>query len=390
MVSFADNTQDVSLSKYDKLYHEGNYGLILKELIFAVNQFENTKSLIVTASNVVHARNLVADSYRMLKKYNQAAQWYGGTNEGYFDNYAKYGFLLIKKISVIKGKEEQTAVLKFQHYNGGAGSNPPHEGTLQIILGQLLNNHELTQKKIYLQEWASYDKNNDWVTSLTRFCAGDLKLDALTSIVPKENLTTAITYAGLSLEVSGEIAKARELYTQVLAEKSNKIEALLAANRMGLLALKMIYTTESGLTGLSNVYAVKVSSAKLEDARLYSASNLIDGDPKTAWVPVSNKSGIGEWVEFSFDDPMQVNSLLITNGYAKSTESFIRNNRIKTATLEFSDGSKSIITLQDTSKPQTIAIRKKTRTIRLIIDAVYRGTMYDDTCLSDVELEVGK
>jgi len=369
MVSFADNTQDVSLSKYDKLYQDGNYELILKDLAPAVNQFEKGRGILVNASNIIHARNLIADSYRMLGKYTQAAKLYNGTVEGYFDGDASYYLDVIKEISIIKGRKSDLENLGYF---------------------KLLDNVSVTEKHQYFEKMITLNANRNVNLELEKHLAGDISLDNLLQNASKDDIVKYTTYAGLSLEVSGEIAKARELYTQVLTQKSNKIETLLADNRMGLLALKMIYTTESGLTGLSNVYAVKVSSAKLEDNRLYSASNLIDNDPKTAWVPVSNKSGIGEWVEFSFDDPMQVNSLLITNGYAKSTESFIRNNRIKTATLEFSDGSKSTVTLQDTSKPQTITIRKKTRTIRLIIDEVYKGTMYDDTCLSDMELEFGK
>lgn len=375
------------LSDYDKLYSNGSYETIIKQLIPAIKAYESAKKSFITSSTVCHARNLVADSYRMLGKYTQAGIWYALTIDGYDDRYAAYCFQVIKRIASIEGKTFETIKNGPIHYTGWLDSNPLHENTLGEILVKLLDSTTIQEKKQYFKELVSYDKNSDWVTQLTKFCAGDILLEELWPSVPKEFIGTASTYAGFSLEVAGQVTKARELYKQALSQQdSTNIELLLAANRMGLLSFKMIYSKH-----LSNIYAIKASSAKIEEnSRLYSVRNLIDRDSKTAWVPASNKSGIGEWVEFSFDEPMQVNSLNLTNGYAKSDESFTRNNRIKTAILEFGDGSKSKVTLKDTSKPQIIPVRKRTRTIRITISEVYKGTKYDDTCLSDVELEFGK
>lgn len=387
--AFATNDFNAVIQKYDSLYQMGKYEQLIKELIpmlnsDALNSYEN-----VSQKGIIYINKLIADSYRMLEMYTNAYAWYWENEEGHFDNYAKYCNLLLNRISVIKGIEEKKPTNSvFQHYTGGAGPNPPHEGSLMIILGQLLNTNELVQKKTYLREWASYDKNNDWVTSLTKFCADDLTLDNLKSIVQKDDFATAMTYAGLSLEISGNISQARELYTQVLKEKSDKIETLLAANRMGLFALKMIfYNKEGDYANLPIIYASKVSSAKLEAPRLYSAKNLIDDDPSTTWVPVGKNSQIGEWVEISFDEPVQINSLTLTNGFARNDVTFKNNNRIKTATLEFSDGSKLKITLEDTMKPQIIKVNKRSRKVKLIIDEVYKGVKYDDTCLSGIEID---
>lgn len=157
---------------------------------------------------------------------------------------------------------------------------------------------------------------------------------------------------------------------------------------MGLFALKMIfYNKEGDYANLPTIYASKVSSAKLEAPRLYSAKNLIDDDPSTTWVPVGKNSQIGEWVEISFDEPVQINSLTLTNGFARNDVTFKNNNRIKTATLEFSDGSKLKITLEDTMNPQIIKVNKRSRKVKLIIDEVYKGVKYDDTCLSGIEID---
>ena len=360
--------------KCDSLYQIGEYEPIVKELRPAIEVIGNGKAKgsyeNITESNIIHARNLISDSYRMLGKYTNATEWYGGTYEGYFDGYANYALGIIKRISIIKGRESDLKNLAYF---------------------KLLDNVSLVEKRKYFEDTISLNANKKTGLELYKYLAGDISFENLLQNASKDDIVKYTTYAGLNLEVSGDITKARELYTQVLTQKSDKIETLLAANRMGLLVLKMIYTTDKdNFTYVSNVYAVKVSSAKPEDTRLYSAYNLIDGDSKTAWVPASNKSGIGEWVEFSFDDPMQVNNLVLTNGYAKNDISFSGNNRIKTAILQFDDGKSSTVTLKDTPKSQIIPVRKKTRTIRITISEVYKGTKYDDTCLSDVDLEFGK
>ena len=73
--------------KCDSLYQTGKYESIIKELVPAIEVIDNGKAKgtykNITESNIVHARNLVADSYRMLGKYTHAAEWYWRTNEGY-------------------------------------------------------------------------------------------------------------------------------------------------------------------------------------------------------------------------------------------------------------------------------------------------------------------
>ena len=360
--------------KCDSLYQTGKYESIIKELVPAIEVIDNGKAKgtykNITESNIVHARNLVADSYRMLGKYTHAAEWYWRTNEGYFDGYASTYLEILQRISVIKGRE-----LNLKNLSSF----------------KLLDNVPLLEKRKYFKDMIALNANRNVNLELEKYLAGEISLESLLQNVSKDNAIRFITYAGLNLEVSGDITKAHEMYSQVLSQKSDRIEALLAANRMGLLALKMIYAPVKGQgTILTDVIAVKASSAKLEDSRLYSVKNLIDGDPATTWVPAGKNSQIGEWVEFSFDDPMQVNNLVLTNGYAKSDASFSGNNRIKTAVLQFDDGKSSKVTLKDTPKPQIIPVRKKTRTIRITISEVYKGTKYDDTCLSNVELEFGK
>lgn len=357
--------------KCDFLYETGKYDSTIKELMPAIEVIDSGKAKgtydNITESNIVRARNLVADSYRMLGKYTHAAEWYWRTNEGYFDGYASTYLEILQRISVIKGRNLNLRNLGYF---------------------KLLDNVPLLEKRRYFKEMIALNADRNVNLELEKYLAGEISLESLLQNVSKDNAIRFITYAGLNLEVSGDIAKAREMYTQVLSQKTDRIEALLAANRMGVMALKMIYIPDKMYgTVIKNVIAYKTSSAKLENTRLYSVKNLIDDDPSTTWVPVGKNSQIGQWVELSFDAPVQISSLTLTNGFAKNDVTFNNNNRIKTATLIFSDGGKTKISLKDTMKPQTIKVNKRSRTVKLIIDEVYKGVKYDDTCLSGLDAD---
>lgn len=405
-----ESKQGINISQYDALYKVGQYQDIINKLQdnFKFTQKGNSSQIPVvwigqkinlSESDYSHLLLIIADSYRMLQKYTKSSLLYADII-GYafgddYSNIAEYSFIMYKKIGITEAWTPpgyvETAEIK-QHYSGQFGANPQHELILEEILNKLTDNTSLNDKNKYFTELVSYDKNNDWVTELTRFCANNIPLDKLIAITPTENISTVNTYAGFYSDISGKNYIAQNLYQKALTQKkSDNIELLLAANKLGLFSLKIIYTKYGSIgkevVNLTDIYSIKASSAKFEDNRLYTVQNLIDNNSKTAWVPDSKKSGIGEWIEISFDDPTQINNITLTNGYTKSDVTFKNNNRIKNATLIFSDGSKTKIILKDTMKPQTIKVNKKSRTIRIVIDEVYKGIKYDDTCLSGVDID---
>jgi tetratricopeptide (TPR) repeat protein len=392
-VIFASDETNSNLKKYDALFKRGDYKSITSELGDFINTNESDEKSSLTEPTIIHLRNLLADSYRMLGKYHKASKWYILTADGHLNAYAGYCFKVFEKSSFISIDKDSKKPSQnpFLHYDGELGSNPLHEETLLKILVKFYDSTSPMEKRLYFQELVSFDKNNDWITQLTKFCAGSLSIKALLSVTPKENTSTTYTYAGFSLEAAGEVVKARDLYQKALEQRvPTNIDLLLARNRLGLFALKMIYSTTDKGCSLTDIYAIKASSVKLGKNSFYSVRNIIDEDSKTAWVPDSKKSGIGQWIEFSFDDPMPVNTLIIVNGYAKSNETFKNNNRVKSATIVFSDGSKQKISLQDTMEPQEIKIVKITQKIRISINEVYKGIKYDDTCLSEINVQFNK
>jgi hypothetical protein len=113
--------------------------------------------------------------------------------------------------------------------------------------------------------------------------------------------------------------------------------------------------------------------------------NTRDDSIETAWVEGAKGPGIGEWLAFTFS-PQTIQYVEIYPGYGKSKELFFANNRLKRATLIFSDGTRAAVQLFDEPRVQTVALPKPVRTgsLRLIIEEVYAGTKYDDTVISEI------
>ena len=114
----------------------------------------------------------------------------------------------------------------------------------------------------------------------------------------------------------------------------------------------------------------------------------MDNDPDTAWAEGVTGPGLGQWITAQFREPggYEVHRLGILPGYAKG-DLFGMNNRIKCATLHFSDGSFRKIEIEDRQAMQFFEIDPiRTTFVKLVIDAVYPGSRYDDTCISEIEI----
>ncbi len=137
---------------------------------------------------------------------------------------------------------------------------------------------------------------------------------------------------------------------------------------------------------------ISVSSQLIENNRpsdAYRAAHLADGKDSTCWAEGADGPGIGEWAQFGFDSPKTVKALKIIAGYPKTPAVFQANNRVKKIMIVFSDGESQTATLADQKDFQRVLIDrdKPTRFVKLVIMEVYKGTKYDDTCISEVEFE---
>ena len=117
-----------------------------------------------------------------------------------------------------------------------------------------------------------------------------------------------------------------------------------------------------------------------------------DGALETAWVEGVAGPGIGEWFELSFPSTIEVHSIRFDVGYDKDADIFAKNNRIKKVTLVFSSGEAIPVSFADKRGMQTMPLVRapgpniETSSIRIVIDEVYPGSAYDDTCLAEIEV----
>ncbi len=115
------------------------------------------------------------------------------------------------------------------------------------------------------------------------------------------------------------------------------------------------------------------------------------------WVEGKDGYGIGEWIEYDIssflkrrEDLSNINAnLYILNGYVNPKLPYLykENSRIKKATLIIDDVTKMEIEFDDIVEFKCIELGRPFTKVKLIIDEVYKGTKYDDTCITAITVD---
>lgn len=127
-----------------------------------------------------------------------------------------------------------------------------------------------------------------------------------------------------------------------------------------------------------------------QGSNAYGPANTLDDDSATAWVEAASGNGIGEFITFIFDQPRQLSSVSLRNGYAKSDRIYSRNSRVKRLRISASNGSRIGLALHDTADWQTsesFAQLGKVSWIKLEIEQVFPGSQYQDTAITEIRLD---
>ncbi|MBV1895124.1 MAG: M48 family metalloprotease [Rhodobacteraceae bacterium] len=122
----------------------------------------------------------------------------------------------------------------------------------------------------------------------------------------------------------------------------------------------------------------------------YGPANTLDDDSQTAWVEAAGGNGIGEFVTFVFEQPRQLSTVSMRNGYAKSDRIFARNSRVKRLRISASNGARVGLMLQDSPDWQSseiLAQLGKVSWIKFEIEQVYPGSQYQDTAITEIRLD---
>ncbi|HYJ74933.1 MAG TPA: hypothetical protein VEV65_04995, partial [Kineosporiaceae bacterium] len=140
----------------------------------------------------------------------------------------------------------------------------------------------------------------------------------------------------------------------------------------------------------STVRAAASSTQDPDGGVTYGAANTLDGKPQTAWN--SDGRGVGASLTYTFDEPVDLRSLTVRNGYQKTLRTsggatvdlFALNQRVRTFTV-VTDSGRVSWDLRDDRAPQTLTHDfGRTRTVRLEVAAVYPSAKYRDLAVSDV------
>ncbi|MBN1468992.1 MAG: hypothetical protein JXM74_04085 [Fusobacteriaceae bacterium] len=123
----------------------------------------------------------------------------------------------------------------------------------------------------------------------------------------------------------------------------------------------------------------------------YNPSNAMDFSHKTAWVEGVSGDGIGEFLTYYFEKgTAPVDTFIISNGYVKSEQAYLDNNRAKKIKVYLNDKPYAILNLHDIRSNQYFKInpigddRDNDFQIKFEILEVYKGRKYSDTAISEI------
>ena len=154
-------------------------------------------------------------------------------------------------------------------------------------------------------------------------------------------------------------------------------------------SFELVSDETAALSGLEHLTGGTLSvSSQLtgKSGTVYGAAFLNDGDTSTPWEEGVEGDGIGEQITYEPESGTKLQVIRIYPGNGRSDKAFQENNRPKTITLEI-DGKKQALNFDDAGHFYTFSSKKPVtaKQVKLIIDSVYPGSKWQDTCISEVE-----
>jgi hypothetical protein len=167
----------------------------------------------------------------------------------------------------------------------------------------------------------------------------------------------------------------------------------------------------------NNLSRLNITTKASSTLKGYGISNLLDKKIDTAWVEGAKDAGIGEMIsiiintqvgKYNADRTSGLFNFGVIPGYSKSNKTWLENNRIKRALFiierKVAEGKNSYtayvilrLKFKDKNQLQVFDIEKYDNysDVRynakfwLIIEDVYKGTKYNDTCISEIAIDGG-
>lgn len=130
---------------------------------------------------------------------------------------------------------------------------------------------------------------------------------------------------------------------------------------------------------------MQASSELYADGIKYTAEMAADGDPGSCWQEGAKGMGKNQYLAAVLDGPQYISAVGIHPGYFTRYE---ENNRPRNAALFFSDGGYIELTIPDENCEFAVrlAYPVKTEYVQLVIEDVYAGDYFDDTCITEFKV----
>ncbi len=162
--------------------------------------------------------------------------------------------------------------------------------------------------------------------------------------------------------------------------------------------LPLVLSSCSGISGSSQLYDLSVeASSELagQAGNDYSADNLTDGDPETAWVEGAYGYGHGEVLTVSTNGKFIVEGFSIRNGYCKPGGGWLENARIRKFFICLNDIPLMVAELEDTMDIQIIRFLgnltlDEDDSLTFEILEIYPGSTYQDVAISEINLTIAQ
>lgn len=152
---------------------------------------------------------------------------------------------------------------------------------------------------------------------------------------------------------------------------------------------------------------VAASSSLEEGALRYLPAHTRDDSHRSAWCEGVEGHGVGEWIEYRFDEPVQIEAVHLFGGYFLDARRLESNNRLKKVRLEADGYAPLEVTLADPAAPTPgwqppasdperswfaqaqqwpafLYTEIQTQRLRITVLEVHPGSKHSDTCISEI------
>jgi hypothetical protein len=137
---------------------------------------------------------------------------------------------------------------------------------------------------------------------------------------------------------------------------------------------------------------ISSSNLPMQGKTSYEAKNASDLSYKTAWIEGVKGYGIGEFIEYYFENNSpRITEIKILNGYIKSDNSWKENARVKKLELSINGEKYAILNLADTKAEQNFKVEtlghrpdKKDLILTFKILDIYEGSKCEDTAITEI------